>query len=72
MMKKNPEVKAMERGRWKRNPKRGRRQKTRTEMEEDVEGMTRCGERTLRSKQGMEIRTETSLKIIRRERQIDV
>ena len=49
-----------------------KRQKTRTEMEEGVEGMTRCGERTLRSKQGMEIRMETRLQIIKRERQIDV
>ena len=72
MMKKNREVKNMERRRWKRKPKRSRRQKTRTEMEEGVEGMTRCGERTLRRKQGMEIRTETRLKIIKRERQIYV
>ena len=44
MMRKNPEVKNKERKRWRINPERGRRQKTRREMEE---GMTRCRGRTV-------------------------
>ena len=44
MMKKYPEVKNTEIRRWKRNPERGMRQKTRIEMEE---GMTRCRGRTV-------------------------